>query len=173
MNEKPLVGILMGSDSDWNVMQAAAVILRQFAIPFEMLVSSAHRTPERTHQYAATAAERGVQVIIAGVGAAAHLAGVVAATTPLPVIGVPLSATGLQGLDALLATVQMPGGIPVATMAIGEAGARNAALFAVRMLALHDRQLAEKLAAFQRNMADEVQKKNDKLQVRLQEFLHS
>ncbi|MBF0183666.1 MAG: 5-(carboxyamino)imidazole ribonucleotide mutase [Magnetococcales bacterium] len=173
MNEKPLVGILMGSDSDWNVMQAAAVILRQFAIPFEMLVSSAHRTPERTHQYAATAAERGVQVIIAGAGAAAHLAGVVAATTPLPVIGVPLSATGLQGLDALLATVQMPGGIPVATMAIGEAGARNAALFAVRMLALHDRQLAEKLAAFQRNMADEVQKKNDKLQVRLQEFLHS
>jgi phosphoribosylaminoimidazole carboxylase PurE protein len=163
----------MGSDSDWNVMQAAAVVLRQFDVPFEMMVSSAHRTPERTHHYAATAAQRGLQVIIAGAGAAAHLAGVVAATTPLPVIGVPLSATGLQGLDALLATVQMPGGIPVATMAIGEAGARNAALFAVRMLAVHDAVLAQKLADFQQNMATEVQGKDAKLQERLQAFLNN
>ncbi|MBF0096605.1 MAG: 5-(carboxyamino)imidazole ribonucleotide mutase [Magnetococcales bacterium] len=167
----PLVGILMGSDSDWNVMQAAAGVLRHFDIPFEMMVSSAHRTPERTHRYAATAVQRGLQVIIAGAGAAAHLAGVVAAITPLPVIGVPLAATGLQGLDALLATVQMPGGIPVATMAIGEAGARNAALFAVRMLAVHDAVLAQKLADFQQNMAEEVQRKDAKLQGRLQEFL--
>ncbi|MBF0463271.1 MAG: 5-(carboxyamino)imidazole ribonucleotide mutase [Magnetococcales bacterium] len=171
MNNQPLVGILMGSDSDWAVMQETAVVLRQFAIPFEMTVSSAHRTPERTHEYAATAAARGLRVLIAGAGAAAHLAGVVAASTLLPVIGVPLSATGLQGLDALLATVQMPGGIPVATMAIGAAGARNAALFAVRLLALSDAGLAEKLAAFHRDMANTVQAKDAALQERLAAFM--
>ncbi len=171
MNDTPQVGILMGSDSDWAVMQEAAAVLRQFAIPFEMTVSSAHRTPERTHAYAASAAQRGLKVLIAGAGAAAHLAGVVAANTPLPVIGVPLAATGLQGLDALLATVQMPGGIPVATMAIGAAGARNAALFAVRLLALSDPLLADKLAAFHRDMAESVQAKDAALQERLKAFM--
>ena len=171
MNDQPLVGILMGSDSDWAVMQETAVVLRQFAVPFEMTVSSAHRTPERTHDYAATAAARGLRVLIAGAGAAAHLAGVVAASTLLPVIGVPLSATGLQGLDALLATVQMPGGIPVATMAIGAAGARNAALFAVRLLALSDAGLADKLVAFHRDMANAVQTKDAALQERLAAFM--
>ncbi len=171
MNDTPQVGILMGSDSDWAVMQEAAAVLRQFAISFEMTVSSAHRTPERTHAYAASAAQRGLKVLIAGAGAAAHLAGVVAANTPLPVIGVPLAATGLQGLDALLATVQMPGGIPVATMAIGAAGARNAALFAVRLLALSDPLLADKLAAFHRDMAESVQAKDAALQERLKAFM--
>ncbi|MBF0162684.1 MAG: 5-(carboxyamino)imidazole ribonucleotide mutase, partial [Magnetococcales bacterium] len=156
MNKTPVVGIVMGSDSDWAVMQEAATVLRQFAVPFEMSVASAHRTPERTHLYASSAAQRGLQVLIAGAGAAAHLAGVVAANTLLPVIGVPLAATELQGMDALLSTVQMPGGIPVATMAIGRAGARNAALFAVRLLALHDAALAEQLALFQRDMAESV-----------------
>ncbi|MEO5362029.1 MAG: 5-(carboxyamino)imidazole ribonucleotide mutase [Magnetococcus sp. DMHC-8] len=170
MNETPLVGILMGSDSDWAVMQEAAVVLRQFAVPFEMTVASAHRTPARTHDYAAGAARRGLKVLIAGAGAAAHLAGVVAANTPLPVIGVPLSATGLQGLDALLATVQMPGGIPVATMAIGAAGARNAALFAVRLLALTDPALAERLDVFHREMAEAVQAKDAALQEKLKVF---
>ena len=171
MNKTPVVGILMGSDSDWAVMQEAAVVLRQFAIPFEMTVSSAHRTPERTHQYASRAAQRGLKVLIAGAGAAAHLAGVVAANTTLPVIGVPLAATDLQGLDALLATVQMPGGIPVATMAIGRAGARNGALFALRLLAISDPPLAEKLIAFQHDMAESVQLKNDALQERLKIFM--
>lgn len=171
MNDKPLVGIVMGSDSDWGVMQEAAVVLRQFAVPFEMSVSSAHRTPERTHAYATSAVSRGLKIIIAGAGAAAHLAGVVAANTPLPVIGVPLSATDLKGLDALLATVQMPGGIPVATMAIGPAGARNAALFAVRILAIADPTLAEQLATFHHTMAETVQTKDAALQERLQLFM--
>lgn len=168
MHTTPLIGILMGSDSDWEVMQEAASILQQMDIPFEMTVSSAHRTPERTHHYASSAAERGLQLLIAGAGAAAHLAGVVAASTSLPVIGVPLAATTLQGLDALLATVQMPGGVPVATMAIGKAGARNAALFAVRILALNDPALAEKLADFTRHMAESVQAKDAALQEKLQ-----
>ena len=171
MNDKPLVGIVMGSDSDWGVMQEAAVVLRQFAVPFEMSVSSAHRTPERTHAYATSAVSRGLKIIIAGAGAAAHLAGVVAANTPLPVIGVPLSATDLKGLDALLATVQMPGGIPVATMAIGPAGARNAALFAVRILAIADPTLAEQLVTFHHTMAEAVQTKDAALQERLQLFM--
>lgn len=171
MNDTPLVGIVMGSDSDWGVMQEAAVVLRQFAVPFEMSVMSAHRTPERTHAYATSAVSRGLKILIAGAGAAAHLAGVVAANTPLPVIGVPLSATELKGLDALLATVQMPGGIPVATMAIGPAGARNAALFAVRILATADPILAEQLAAFHQTMAEAVQTKDAALQERLQVFM--
>lgn len=170
MTGTPVVGILMGSDSDWDVMQEAAKVLQQMAIPFEMKVSSAHRTPERTHQYASEAAQRGIQILIAGAGAAAHLAGVIAASTPLPVIGVPLAATTLQGLDALLATVQMPGGVPVATMAVGKAGARNAALFAVRILALSDTQLAEKLVKFNQDMAEAVIQKDAALQKRLQAF---
>ena len=171
MSAKPLVGILMGSDSDWGVMQEVAVVLREFAVPFEMTVASAHRTPERTHAYAASAAQRGLKILIAGAGAAAHLAGVVAANTILPVIGVPLSATSLQGLDALLATVQMPGGIPVATMAIGQAGARNAALFAVRLLAVSDPVLAGKLEAHRRSMADAVDAKDAALQEKVKVFM--
>lgn len=172
MNQKkPQVGILMGSDSDWEVMQETASVLKQLAVPFEMSVSSAHRTPERTHEYALSAATRGLQILIAGAGAAAHLAGVVAASTPLPVIGVPLSATSLQGLDALLATVQMPGGVPVATMAVGKAGARNAALFAVRILALSDPELAEKLSDFNKEMAKSVRAKDSALQGRLKTFM--
>ncbi|MEO5341163.1 MAG: 5-(carboxyamino)imidazole ribonucleotide mutase [Magnetococcus sp. MYC-9] len=170
-SDLPVVGIVMGSDSDWEVMQEAAVVLRQFAVPFEMSVASAHRTPERTHAYATRAAQRGLRVLIAGAGAAAHLAGVVAANTVLPVIGVPLAATELQGMDALLATVQMPGGIPVATMAIGRAGARNAALFAVRLLALQDPSLAKQLVAFQHAMAQSVEAKDAALQERLAAFM--
>lgn len=166
----PLVGVVMGSDSDWEVMQEAAIILNKFQIDFEMRVSSAHRTPERTHEYSLTAEQRGLKVLIAGAGAAAHLAGVIAASTPLPVIGVPLAATGLQGMDALLATVQMPAGIPVATMAIGKAGARNAALFAVRILALSDKNLAKKLEQFSKDMAQAVEKKNTALQEKLKQF---
>lgn len=170
MNSSPLVGILMGSDSDFEVMREAARILKEFAVPFEMLVTSAHRTPERTHDYATQAYDRGLKVLIVGAGAAAHLAGVVAAITALPVIGVPLSATDLKGMDALLATVQMPGGIPVATMAIGKAGATNAALFAVRILALTHRELAEKLRAYRLDMARGVEKKNQALQEQLAGF---
>ena len=167
MNSSPLVGILMGSDSDFEVMREAAKILKAFGVPFEMLVTSAHRTPERTHEYATQAYDRGLQVLIVGAGAAAHLAGVVAAITALPVIGVPLSATDLKGMDALLATVQMPGGIPVATMAIGKAGATNAALHAIRILALTRPDLADRLHAFHLDMARGVEKKNQSLQERL------
>ncbi|HAT51070.1 MAG: 5-(carboxyamino)imidazole ribonucleotide mutase [Nitrospirae bacterium] len=167
MNSSPLVGILMGSDSDFEVMREAARILKAFEVPFEMLVTSAHRTPERTHEYATQAYDRGLKVLIVGAGAAAHLAGVVAAMTALPVIGVPLSATDLKGMDALLATVQMPGGIPVATMAIGKAGAANAALFAVRILALTHLELVERLRAYRLEMAQGVEKKNQSLQEQL------
>ncbi|MBF0357683.1 MAG: 5-(carboxyamino)imidazole ribonucleotide mutase [Magnetococcales bacterium] len=167
MNKKPVVGILMGSDSDWDVMEEAGKALQGFDIGFEMMVTSAHRTPERTHEYTKTAAERGLKILIVGAGAAAHLAGVVAATTPLPVIGVPLSATDLKGMDALLATVQMPGGIPVACMAIGKAGAKNAAIYAARILALSDSGLAAKLEDFRIEMAEAVEKKDQALQLRL------
>lgn len=166
----PLVGVMMGSDSDWEVMKETGKVLKAFDIPFEMTVTSAHRTPERTHAYAQAAAERGVRVLIVGAGAAAHLAGVVASVSSLPVIGVPLAATELQGLDALLATVQMPGGIPVATMAIGRAGAKNAALFALRILALQDAELAGRIAAYKQNMASEVEAKHLALQSRVREL---
>ncbi|MBF0627467.1 MAG: 5-(carboxyamino)imidazole ribonucleotide mutase [Magnetococcales bacterium] len=166
----PLVGILMGSDSDWEVMKEAGKVLRDFGIPFEMTVTSAHRTPERTHDYATSAARRGIRILIVGAGAAAHLAGVVASITDLPVIGVPLSATELQGMDALLATVQMPGGIPVATMAIGKAGAKNGALFAVRILAGNDPELAENYRNYKNKMAAEVTAKHEALQNRLREL---
>lgn len=165
--KKPLVGVLMGSDNDYEVMVESAKALKQFDVPFEMIVSSAHRTPERTSEYVRSARQRGIRVLIAGAGAAAHLAGVVAAETSLPVIAVPIDATSLRGLDALLAMVQMPAGIPVATMAIGAAGARNAGLFAVRMLATTDLGLERKLAEFKQEMADGVVKKSDKLQEKL------
>jgi phosphoribosylaminoimidazole carboxylase PurE protein len=168
MNEKkPLVGILMGSDNDYEIMAEAAKVLKQFAVPFEMIISSAHRTPERTASYVSSAQNNGIKVLIAGAGAAAHLAGVVAAETTLPVIAVPIDATSLHGLDALLAMVQMPAGIPVATMAIGPAGARNAGIFAVQILATEDQQLAGKLADFKRDMALAVVEKSDQLQQRL------
>jgi 5-(carboxyamino)imidazole ribonucleotide mutase len=165
MQEKSgvVVSVVMGSDSDLPVMEEAVKVLEAFAIPHELYLTSAHRTPERTTLFARGAAKRGVRVIIVGAGAAAHLAGVIASQTLLPVVGVPIDATSLQGLDALLATVQMPGGIPVATMAIGKAGAKNAALFAVRILALEDADLLKKLQAYLRKMAQEVELKHENL----------
>ncbi|MBE9546590.1 MAG: 5-(carboxyamino)imidazole ribonucleotide mutase [Proteobacteria bacterium] len=158
-----LVSVVMGSDSDLPIMKEAVNILKEFGIPHEVLLTSAHRSPERTSSFAGEAAERGVKVIIVGAGAAAHLAGVIASQTHLPVIGVPIDATSLGGLDALLSTVQMPGGIPVATMAIGKAGARNAAIMAVRILALKDDGLREKLNDYVANMAKEIEKKQKNL----------
>jgi phosphoribosylamine--glycine ligase len=156
---RPKVGIVMGSDSDLGVMQAAADRLKQFDIPYEMTVASAHRTPQRAMRFAADARSRGLRVIIAGAGHAAHLAGVLAAHTTLPVIGVPIDSSCLQGMDALLSTVQMPPGIPVATVSIGKSGAKNAAILAAQILAVSDAQLADRLAAFKQEMADEVEKK--------------
>ena len=167
MNNKPLVGILMGSDNDYEIMKEAAVALHQFGIPFEMTVSSAHRTPERTATFVREAKGRGIKVLIAGAGAAAHLAGVVAAETTLPVIAVPIDATSLKGLDALLAMVQMPAGIPVATMAIGKAGARNAGIFAAQILATADSELANRLDQFKADLAESVQGKAEALKKRL------
>ena len=165
MQEKAgvVVSVVMGSDSDLPVMEESVKVLEAFAIPHELFLTSAHRTPERTAQFARGAAKRGVRVIIVGAGGAAHLAGVIASQTLLPVIGVPIDATTLQGLDALLATVQMPGGIPVATMAIGKAGAKNAALLAVRILALEEPDLPKKLQAYVRKMAQEVERKHENL----------
>jgi phosphoribosylaminoimidazole carboxylase PurE protein len=167
MNDKPLVSILMGSDNDYDVMVEAAKALHQFGIPFEMTVSSAHRTPERTAGIVRSARGRGVKVIIAGAGAAAHLAGVVAAETTLPVIAVPIDSTALQGLDALLAMVQMPAGIPVATVAIGKAGARNAGILAAQILSLGDADLTRKLVEFKTEMAVGVEAKAKALEKRL------
>lgn len=161
--KKVAVSVVMGSDSDLPVMLEAKKILEEFGIGHEMILTSAHRTPARTTKFASTAAGRGVKIIIVGAGAAAHLAGVIAAQTYLPVIGVPIDSTTLNGLDALLSTVQMPGGIPVATMAIGKAGAKNAALFAVRLLSLEDKALAAKLSAYMKKMAKDVEKKHKKV----------
>ncbi len=163
MNE-PLVLIVMGSDSDLPVMEAGAKVLEEFGVPFEMRISSAHRSPERTAALAAEAAGRGIRVIIAGAGMAAHLAGVIAAGTTLPVIGVPMGGGALNGLDALYSTVQMPGGIPVATMAIGAAGAKNAGIFAVQILALGDAELSAKLRSFREKMGLDVANKDRELQ---------
>ena len=156
MEKQPLVGIQMGSDSDWPVMRACAETLKRFDIAYEARVLSAHRTPDAALDYAASAQERGMKVLIGAAGGAAHLAGVLAAKTALPVLAVPMPSKHLQGLDSLLAMVQMPGGIPVATFAIGEAGAVNAALFAVAMLALSDAELAKKLADFRTNQSEKV-----------------
>ncbi len=162
----PRVGIVMGSDSDLPVMQAAADFLDSMGISHEISVNSAHRTPDAASDYARNALDRGLQIIIAGAGMAAHLAGVLAAHTNIPVIGVPLDASPLNGLDALLSTVQMPPGVPVATMGIGKAGAKNGAVFAARILALHDTVLAARLAAFKEEMVSQVEEKNRKLQGR-------
>ena len=161
-----LVSVVMGSDSDLSIMEEAAKVLGEFGISHELYLTSAHRTPERTTAFARAAAKRGVKIIIVGAGAAAHLAGVIASQTLLPIIGVPINATALQGLDALLATVQMPGGIPVATMAIGKAGAKNAALLAIRILALEDGALQKKLALYVKKMADDVERKHKNLKLK-------
>ncbi len=146
----PLVSIVMGSESDRELMEGTSRVLDELKIPYEMIVSSAHRTPEKTREYAQSVEKRGIRVVIAGAGGAAHLAGALASETLVPVIGVPLPTSPLTGWDALLSTVQMPAGIPVATMAVGRAGARNAALFAAQILALEDTSLAQRLAAYRK-----------------------
>ena len=156
MSHQALVGIVMGSDSDWPVMRACAEMLKRFGIAYEAKVLSAHRTPDAALDYAAGAQGRGMKVLIGAAGGAAHLAGVLAAKTELPVLAVPMPSKHLQGLDSLLAMVQMPGGIPVATFAVGEAGAVNAALFAVAMLALSDAELARKLSDFRIGQTEKV-----------------
>jgi 5-(carboxyamino)imidazole ribonucleotide mutase len=156
VNESPLVGIVMGSKSDWEYMAAAAEIMTELKIPHEKKVLSAHRTPDLTVEYAAGAKARGLKMIIAGAGGAAHLAGVIAAKTLLPVIGVPMPTTSLNGMDSLLAIVQMPKGVPVATMAIGKAGAANAGLFAAATLALGDVALEERLQAWRAGRVQEL-----------------
>lgn len=161
---QPFVAILMGSDSDLPIMQAAADVLHRFDIAYELKISSAHRTPERTHQYVRQAEQRGCQVFIAGAGMAAHLAGVVAALTTKPVLGVPLASGDLKGLDALLSTVQMPAGIPVGCLAIGKAGAKNAAYLSAQILALHDEKLAQRLLEHRQEQAQTVAAKDAKLQ---------
>lgn len=161
---KILVSILMGSDSDWETMKEASEALKEFGISHDMHVMSAHRTPHDVAEFVAKAAANGKKAIIAGAGSAAHLAGVCAAHTILPVIGVPLNATSLGGFDALLATVQMPAGIPVATVAVGKSGARNAGLLAVQILATADAGLAKKLEDYKAGMAKKVREKNEKLQ---------
>jgi phosphoribosylaminoimidazole carboxylase PurE protein len=161
---KPQIAILMGSDSDWPAMKKAYDLLQDFKIPCEVRISSAHRTPEATIDFTTEAEGRGIKVIIAAAGMAAHLAGVIAAHTTLPVIGVPMASGSLQGVDALLSTVQMPPGIPVATVGIGSAGARNAALLAIQILALSDPELGKVFALYKQKMADAVKAKNQKLQ---------
>jgi 5-(carboxyamino)imidazole ribonucleotide mutase len=163
----PKVLILMGSENDWEVMSEARKALDEMGVEAEVHVSSAHRTPERTGKLAREAAGRGIQVLICGAGAAAHLAGVCAAETELPVLGVPLASSDLNGLDALLSTAQMPGGVPVGTLAIGKAGARNAGLLAARILARADAQVADRVRAQRRKMAEEVEAKDQALQGKL------
>ncbi len=155
-SSKALVGIIMGSRSDWATMRAAAKVLNELRVPYETRIVSAHRTPARSHEYASSAKARGLKVIIAGAGGAAHLAGVTAALTVLPVLGVPMETRSLKGLDSLLSIVQMPGGIPVATFAIGEAGAKNAGLFAAALLALSDAALAKRLEAWRKRQTKRV-----------------
>jgi len=157
MEKQPLVAIIMGSDSDWPIMKAAAQMLADLEVPYTADVVSAHRTPDLMFSFAETAAKKGYQVIIAGAGGAAHLPGMVAAKTTLPVLGVPVPSKHLQGQDSLLSIVQMPKGIPVATFAIGEAGAANAGLFAASILAINDASLAQKLTEFRVKLADKVQ----------------
>lgn len=164
---KPQVSIVMGSDSDLDIMREAAKALEDFGIAYEIDVTSAHRSPERTAEHARKAAGRGIRVIIAGAGGAAHLAGVIAAHTTLPVIGVPIPSTSLNGMDSLLATVQMPAGIPVATVAIGKAGATNAGILAAQILGLASESLARKLEALKETLANSVEEKSRKLKITL------
>ena len=150
------IGVVMGSDSDWDVMQNACKTLDEFGVPYESKIVSAHRTPDLLYQYAESAIDRGLQAIIAGAGGAAHLPGMLAAKTTLPVLGVPVNSRHLKGMDSLLSIVQMPAGIPVATFAIGQAGARNAGLFAISILANSDPVLAQKIKDFRQAQTDEV-----------------
>jgi len=166
---KALISIVMGSDSDLEIMREAAKALEGFGIGYEIDVTSAHRSPERTAEFARKAADRGIRVIIAGAGGAAHLAGVIAAHTTLPVIGVPIPSTALNGLDSLLATVQMPAGIPVATVAIGKAGATNAGILAAQILGLSSAAIGKKLSAHKENLANSVEEKSRKLKMTLGE----
>lgn len=154
--KKPRVGVVMGSNSDWQIMQHAVDVLKEFGVAHEARVVSAHRTPDILYKYAETAGPRGLQCIIAGAGGAAHLPGMLAAKTTLPVLGIPVPSRALKGLDSLLSIVQMPKGVPVATFAIGTAGAANAGLFAVALLANHDTRLARKLAAFRKRQVAKV-----------------
>jgi len=166
---KPLVSIVMGSDSDLEIMREAGKALDEFGIAYEMDVTSAHRSPDRTADFARKAATRGIRIIIAGAGGAAHLAGVIAAHTTLPVIGVPIPSTSLQGMDSLLATVQMPAGIPVATVAIGKPGATNAGILAAQIIGLSDSSVAKKLDAHKEKLAAGVAEKSEKLQKSLRD----
>ena len=160
----PQVSILMGSDSDLDVMNLAARVLDDFGIPYEVSITSAHRSPEWTRRYLHQAESKGVEVIIAGAGGAAHLAGTIAAHTRLPVIGVPIDSSSLRGFDSLLSTVQMPSGVPVATMAIGKAGAKNAGIFATQILARGNTKLVNKLIAYKKKLEKEVEEKAKRLQ---------
>ena len=166
---QPVVTVVMGSASDWPVMQSAAEMLDRFQVPHEVTISSAHRAPQRTGALARDAAGRGIKVIIAGAGGAAHLAGVIAAETTLPVIGVPIDSSSLQGLDALLATVQMPRGVPVATVAIGKAGAANAGVLAAQIVALTAPDVSERLRQYKSDLAGGVEKAAETLQAQLAE----
>jgi phosphoribosylaminoimidazole carboxylase PurE protein len=161
---KPVIGIIMGSDSDLGVMQEAVKVLKQFEVPYEIGVYSAHRSPHRTLEYVKSARERGLRVIIAGAGSSAHLAGVTAAETTLPVIGVPIDSSPLSGFDSLLSTVQMPPGVPVGTMGVGKSGATNAGFFAVQILAVSDQQLATKLGEYKEQLEKSVAEKSKKVQ---------
>ena len=169
-SKNPKVAVVMGSDSDWPVMQKCCDMLKDLEIPFEVRISSAHRTPVETTDYAGSAHDRGIEVIIAAAGMAAHLAGVIAAHTTLPVIGVPMASGPLQGVDALLSTVQMPPGVPVAAVGVGAAGAKNAALLAGQILALKDESLAQKIIRYKTDQSEAVKKKNEKLQAEIELF---
>ncbi|HTP06148.1 MAG TPA: 5-(carboxyamino)imidazole ribonucleotide mutase [Nitrospirota bacterium] len=160
---KPAVGILMGSDSDLPIMQEAAAMLQEFGVEYEMTIASAHRTPKKVHEYSQSAERRGLKVIIAGAGWAAHLAGVVASQTTLPVIGVPIDSSPLKGIDALLSVAQMPGGVPVATMSLGKAGAKNAGVFAAQIIAVGDVKVANRLKVFKVEMERDVEEKAKRL----------
>ena len=162
-DQLPEVGIVMGSDSDLNVMEETALVLKNFGIAYEMTVASAHRSPKKAAKFAASAHKRGIKVIVAGAGHAAHLAGSIAAYTSLPVIGVPIDSSCLQGLDALLSTVQMPPGVPVATVSIGKSGAKNAGVLAIQILALTDSTLAKKLESYKKELTKQVDQKAKKL----------
>jgi phosphoribosylaminoimidazole carboxylase PurE protein len=161
---KILVGIIMGSDSDLPIMQEACDILKTFDIAYEVRIISAHRTPDTAHAYASTAVSRGIEVIIAGAGGAAHLAGILAAYTPLPIVGVPIQSPTLGGLDSLLSISQMPGGVPVATMTIGKPGAKNAGLFAAQILGVKYPAIQQRMLAYKKEMADAVDKKDKNIQ---------
>lgn len=160
---KPKIAVVLGSDSDFPAIQDMLKILDEFEIRYEVTISSAHRSPDRTHRYAVTLEERGIQVVVACAGAAAHLAGVIASHTILPVIGVPMDSSALQGLDALLSTAMMPAGIPVATMGIGKAGASNAAVLSAQILARGDSQLAQRLKEYKKKLADRVEERDREL----------